>query len=323
MRTRYATYDDARALVGIYNHYVNQSYATFDESTRTEEEEIRRLQMYKPFGAYRCLVAEDDDGAVIGVASTNPYRAHPSFRKTVEISIYLAPRAVGKGVGTKLLLELLQAVRFQDLHVAVSGIALPNEPSMALHRKCGFEQVGIFKEYAIKNDIFISSAWMQKILEREVPTLKGRRALNRDQPEIQNLIFSILREYRLDPDPASTDADLSDIEEFYFSQNGWFEVVFNSKGELIGTWGLVQLDDDTCELRKMYLRSRARGSGAGKFLLEQALIKANEFGYKSVELETASVLKEAIGLYEKYGFRPFEKRIETERCDQCFRLNLR
>ena len=73
-----------------------------------------------------------------------------------------------------------------------------------------------------------------------------------------------------------------------------------------------------CELRKMYLHPEERGKGIGKRLLEHALFKAKELGFKKVMLETASELKEAIGLYRKYGFEPFEAEHLSTRCDQAF-----
>jgi phosphinothricin acetyltransferase len=59
---------------------------------------------------------------------------------------------------------LLEELRSEALHVAIAGIALPNEPSVALHRKFGFTDVGVFEEYAIKNGAYISSLWMQRRL---------------------------------------------------------------------------------------------------------------------------------------------------------------
>jgi phosphinothricin acetyltransferase len=52
----------------------------------------------------------------------------------------------------------------EALHLAIAGIALPNDASVALHKKFGFEEVGVFKEYAVKNGQYISSIWMQKRL---------------------------------------------------------------------------------------------------------------------------------------------------------------
>lgn len=68
----------------------------------------------------------------------------------------------------------------------------------------------------------------------------------------------------------------------------------------------------------MYLSPECRGRGYGKRLLEDALGKASELEYQAVFLETASVLKEAISLYVKYGFEPFEAPHLSSRCDQAY-----
>ena len=78
---------------------------------------------------------------------------------------------------------------------------------------------------------------------------------------------------------------------------------------------------DMCELRKMYLAKSERGKGLGKALLEHSINKAKELGFKKITLETASVLKEAIALYLKYGFKPFEGE-NCARCDQSYYLDI-
>jgi putative acetyltransferase len=79
----------------------------------------------------------------------------------------------------------------------------------------------------------------------------------------------------------------------------------------------------TCELRKMYLHRDYRGKGMGRGLLEHALAEARRLGFKQVTLETASVLKEAIRLYERYGFKPYIPAHLSCRCDQAYVLELK
>lgn len=93
-------------------------------------------------------------------------------------------------------------------------------------------------------------------------------------------------------------------------------------GSIIGAYGLYPVDKDTCELRKMYLYRSYRGQGWGKFLLEHALSQARKLYFKRVTLETASVLKEAIGLYKSYGFVEYQPEHLSSRCDQAYVLNL-
>ena len=149
-----------------------------------------------------------------------------------------------------------------------------------------------------------------------------RHASNKDFLEVSKLIFEILEEYGLKPDPGVTDSDLENIEENYFARNGLFDVLENEEGKIIATVGLFNMGDDTCELRKMYLLKTERGKGYGRLLLNHAIKNARQLGYKKVILETASVLKEAIRMYERYGFQRYFPEHLSGRCDQAYYLEL-
>jgi len=77
-------------------------------------------------------------------------------------------------------------------------------------------------------------------------------------------------------------------------------------GEMVGGGGIYPtdgLDDDTCELVKMYLLPQARGHGLGRLLIEKCIEAAREIGYKKIYLETMPELKQAMKVYEKFGFK--------------------
>jgi len=156
--------------------------------------------------------------------------------------------------------------------------------------------------------------------ENSCPRL--RPANNKDCGKVTELVYGVLREYGLKPDPVATDVDLKDIEQSYLKQGGVFYVLVEADGAIIGAYGLYPIDEQTCELRKMYLHSSYRGKGLGKLLLEDALEKARRIGFKKMTLETASVLIEAISLYKSYGFIEYEPEHLSSRCDQAFMLEL-
>jgi len=149
-----------------------------------------------------------------------------------------------------------------------------------------------------------------------------RAANNQDIPAIKELIFKVLLEFGLQPDPESTDADLNDIETNYHQNNGVFHVIENPDGEIIGTGGITRDSPTSCELRKMYLAKSNRGLGLGKKMLQQLLFDAKKLGYKQVTLETVSVLENAIALYQGAGFIPFSPDHLAARCDQAYKLDL-
>ncbi len=128
----------------------------------------------------------------------------------------------------------------------------------------------------------------------------GRTA---DADALRGLIFGILREYGLEPAPDGTDADLADVEASFARPGGWFEVLLDDDQTIVGSVGLVLLRTGTWELRKMYLAAAHRGRGLGRALLDRALAEARQRGAVRVALETATVLKEALALYERAGFR--------------------
>jgi putative acetyltransferase len=149
-----------------------------------------------------------------------------------------------------------------------------------------------------------------------------RPATNADREAVESLVFGVLAEYGLAADPNATDADLRDIEAEYLSKGGMFDVLVNANGHIVGSVGLHATSPSICEIRKMYLAPGARGKGLGRRLLEHALGKAKILGFSRVELETASALKEAIALYESYGFKKFCAAHLSSRCDSAYYVNV-
>lgn len=147
-----------------------------------------------------------------------------------------------------------------------------------------------------------------------------RPATNADIAQIRVLIFNVLREYGLALD-LDGDSDLDDIEASYYSSGGLFDVMVED-GRIIGTVGIYRRGEGVCELRKMYLERNARGRGLGRKMLEHACNRARNFGFRSMELETAESLKEAIALYTAAGFRPVERHLAKRCCNLAFAKDL-
>lgn len=159
-------------------------------------------------------------------------------------------------------------------------------------------------------------------MEESYSDLRIRTATNTDGEKIRALVFGTLGEFGLKPEPETTDADLKDIEASYNLRGGLFEVIEDEEGRLLGTTGLYRLDDETCELRKMYFAPELRGRGMGRLMLGRTVSKARALGYKRITLETASVLKKAIKLYKRFGFHPYDSGHKSARSDQSYFLEL-
>jgi len=149
-----------------------------------------------------------------------------------------------------------------------------------------------------------------------------RPATNDDRTVIVRLVFAALTEHGLKPDPGGTDADLQDIAANYFAGGSAFDLLVDGSGQVVGSVGLCRISDSTCELRKMYLAPGVRGGGRGRRLLEHALARASALGFRRVVLETASVLRTAIALYERFGFQRYAADHLAARCDAAYYLDL-
>lgn len=160
---RAAQEGDLEALTGIYNHYVRHTAITFDLDVFTPEARRAWMEHYAPSGPHRLLV-EERDGAAVGYASSGPFRPKGAYRTSVETSIYLHPDWVGCGLGAPLYRALFEALAGEDVHRAYAGITLPNDSSLALHRRLGFRPLGTFEEVGRKFDRYWSVSWLEKKL---------------------------------------------------------------------------------------------------------------------------------------------------------------
>lgn len=139
-----------------------------------------------------------------------------------------------------------------------------------------------------------------------------------DRNATAEVIDSVLTEYGLSWEPAGADQDVLEVEKFYLATGGEFWVV-EQEDQLVGTAAYypVERGKEAVEIRKMYLLSTVRGQGLGKYLLDQLEQAITARGFREIWIETASVLKEAIGLYESSGYQPSAE-VETARCDRAY-----
>ncbi len=158
---RAAAAGDLPALTAIYNHYVVHTQITFDLQPLTVDQRRAWFEEHHATGRHRLLVAEEA-GEIVGYASTSRWRPKAAYDTTVESSVYVRHDAVGRGLGRLLYDTLFAAIGDQDVHAVVAGVALPNPASIALHERCGFQQVGVFVEVGRKFDRFWDVAWLQR-----------------------------------------------------------------------------------------------------------------------------------------------------------------
>lgn len=154
--------DDIEALTALYNRYIVDTTITFDLQLYTvQQRQEKWMSHYATTGRHRLLVAECA-GEILGYASSSQLRVKAAYDTSVETSIYLLAEAQCNGIGSRLYSELFEVLRHEDVHRAYAGITLPNDPSIAIHQKFGFKQVGLFKEVGRKFGRYWDVAWFEK-----------------------------------------------------------------------------------------------------------------------------------------------------------------
>ena len=162
MRVRLATVEDAEAIRGIYNREVTGSTVTFDLVPRSLADQRAWLEAHA--GAHPSVAAEDDTGTVVGFGSLSPYRSRPAYSTSVEDSVYVHHEHRGEGVGKLVLAELVRLAGVHGFHAVFARIVGGHEASIALHRGCGFELVGVEREVGRKFGKWLDVALMQRLL---------------------------------------------------------------------------------------------------------------------------------------------------------------
>ena len=154
---------DIPALAAIYDHYIEHTPITFDLERFGTSGRRAWFEAFAARGRHRLLVAEAA-GEVSGYACSHTFRPKGAYQTSVETSVYLAPDALGRGLGTRLYAALFEALAAEDVHRAFAGITLPNDASVALHQRFGFEHAGTFHEVGRKFDRYWDVAWYAKTL---------------------------------------------------------------------------------------------------------------------------------------------------------------
>ena len=164
---RLATVADAEQIREIYNYEVQHTTATFDLVPRTLADQQQWLA--ERSGAFATIVAVDSDPAtpdtaVVGFGALSAYKERAAYRTSVENSVYVRRDRHGQGIGRLLLTELLATAARSGFHTVFARINAASEASVALHRACGYEPVGVEREVGRKFGRWHDVALMQRLL---------------------------------------------------------------------------------------------------------------------------------------------------------------
>lgn len=160
---RAATEADFDAITAIYAWNVDNGTGTFALTPPPRDEMLAGFRNIQAMRLPYLVAADDDD--IVGYAYASPFRARPGYRYGVEDSVYLAPEAIGRGIGKKLLDTLIARCTERGLYTMVAVIGDgANTASIGVHRTCGFIETGRLPRAGFKFGRWLDVVFMMRDL---------------------------------------------------------------------------------------------------------------------------------------------------------------
>ena len=154
---------DLDKILEIVNHSILHTTANYNYDIQTLEIQTKWFEDKKTKNMP--VVVADLDGEVVGFGSYGQFREKIGYQYTVEHSVYVVDNVIGKGIGTKLLTELIRLAKEQGFHVMIGAIDGDNTVSIAFHEKFGFTAIGTIREVGYKFNHWLDLVFMQLILK--------------------------------------------------------------------------------------------------------------------------------------------------------------
>ncbi|WP_435259498.1 GNAT family N-acetyltransferase [Thioclava sp. FR2] len=153
---------DAAAIGAIWNAVIRDTVATFNSAEKTIAEIEALIAARHASG--RCFLVAEDDHGLCGFVTYDQFRGGVGYVATMEHTIHIAPRAVGKGWGRALMAAMEQHARERGVHVMVAGVTGENESGQSFHKSLGYSSVAIMPEVGQKFGRRMDLWLMQKFL---------------------------------------------------------------------------------------------------------------------------------------------------------------
>ena len=310
MTIRFANSKDADRILEIYAPFIQQSPVSFETEVPTLEEFRKRMERIQAI--YPWIVGEMD-GQIVGYAYGSPHRGRRAYSWSTEVTVYMDQKFKRMGLGRKLYCRLFDLLRLQGFHLALGGVALPNEGSEGLHRSLGFSLVGVYKNVGFKHGQWHDVAWYQKQLQ---DTDSPKQILPID--DALNVAPRVSPVFAEDPRVQILIDELDTyLNALYPPEDNFLdssETLQNTSGKMLGLYlgdlligiGAVKFFGDYAELKRMYLDPMFRGLGFSQTLLKELEIEASVNGLNTVRLETGRSQTSALKLYEGFGYKSTE-----------------
>lgn len=161
MRFEPLSVEHAQDVMRIFNYYVEHGYAAYPERPLPVEFYTKMLEMTTGYPAF---VIKDPAKGVVGFCFLRPYNPFPAFMQTAEISMFIDPAFVRKGLGTLALGHLEAEARKKGVLEILANISSKNLASIQFHQKQGFVECGRFLKIGRKHGQEFDVVWMQKTL---------------------------------------------------------------------------------------------------------------------------------------------------------------
>ena len=155
---------DAALVCDIYNYYILNSISTFElEELSVNEisERINRVMEKYPWVVY------EEEGIILGYAYADQWKNRKAYAHTVESAVYVRDGYYKSGIGRQLYTFLINELKNINMHAVIAGISLPNDASITLHEKLGFENIARFKQVGYKFERWIDVGYWELILRQE------------------------------------------------------------------------------------------------------------------------------------------------------------
>ena len=187
-RLRLVEPDDAAQIAAIYAPFCLETAISFE--TAAPDQATVRERIRTVGERYPGLVAVSETGDVSGYAYAGKHRERAAYRWSVDCTVYLAPAAKGQGVGTELYRALVKICRYLGYYRAFAGITLPNEASVRLHEKIGFQPIGIYRRVGFKLGKWHDVGWwsLDLLPEEGIPSEPRSIADIGDSRELEEVL---------------------------------------------------------------------------------------------------------------------------------------
>ena len=164
LTVRLATTADAAAIARLHNEGIADRIATFETEPRTPGQVAASLAEK---GARYPTVIVEREGEVVAWAGAGAYRSRPAYAGVAEHSVYVARAARGTGAGRAALEGLCREYAVRGFWKIVSRIFPENAASLALHERCGFRVVGVYRRHGKLDGAWRDCVIVERLLDEE------------------------------------------------------------------------------------------------------------------------------------------------------------